>query len=113
MRLISADRAPTAFAMLRGLPGWRFVEAYAAMGLIHFAGDKRDQPVAWRLAFIPLHVDLWWIRGIMFIRGCFFSFMLVSLQTATFATISPQLMGRASAINSAGRQVGGTHAIEE
>src|SRR5207245_3467727 len=48
-------------------------------------------------AFVDVGTNLWWIRGIMFIRGCFFSFMLVSLQTATFATISPQLMGRASA----------------
>lgn len=55
---------------------------------------------------VDLGTNLWWIRGIMFARGCFFSFMLVSLQTATFATISPQLMGRASAISSAGRQVG-------
>jgi formate-dependent nitrite reductase membrane component NrfD len=32
--------------------------AYAAMGLIHFAGDKRDQPVADRLAFVPLPLML-------------------------------------------------------
>jgi polysulfide reductase chain C len=32
--------------------------AYAAMGLIHFAGDKRDQVVAHRLAFIPLPLML-------------------------------------------------------
>jgi len=56
--------------------------------------------------FVDIGTSLWWIRGIMFARGCFFSFMLVSLQTATFATISPQMMGRASAISNAGRQVG-------
>ncbi|HYU02550.1 MAG TPA: NrfD/PsrC family molybdoenzyme membrane anchor subunit [Jatrophihabitantaceae bacterium] len=32
--------------------------AYAAMGLIHFAGDKRDQAVAYRLGFIPLPLML-------------------------------------------------------
>jgi len=32
--------------------------AYAAMGLIHFAGDKSDQPVAYRLGFIPLPLML-------------------------------------------------------
>ena len=32
--------------------------AYAAMGLIHFAGDKRDQPVAHRLGFVPLPLML-------------------------------------------------------
>ncbi len=62
-------------------------------------------------AFVDVGTSLWWVRGIMFTRGCFFSFMLVSLQTATFATISPQLMGRASAINSAGRQVGASFGV--
>lgn len=61
--------------------------------------------------FIDLGTSLWWVRGIMFARGCFFSFMLVSLQTATFATISPTLMGRASAISSAGRQVGASFGV--
>jgi len=32
--------------------------AYASMGLIHFAGDKNDQPVAYRLGFIPLPLML-------------------------------------------------------
>lgn len=31
---------------------------YAAMGLIHFAGDRGDQPVAHRLAFIPMPLML-------------------------------------------------------
>jgi EmrB/QacA subfamily drug resistance transporter len=61
--------------------------------------------------FVDIGTNLWWVRGIMFIRGCFFSFMLVSLQTATFATISPQMMGRASAISSAGRQVGASFGV--
>jgi MFS family permease len=61
--------------------------------------------------FVDLGTNLWWIRGIMFARGCFFSFMLVSLQTATFATISPMMMGRASAISSAGRQVGASFGV--
>jgi EmrB/QacA subfamily drug resistance transporter len=61
--------------------------------------------------FVDLGTNLWWIRAIMFARGCFFSFMLVSLQTATFATISPMMMGRASAISSAGRQVGASFGV--
>ena len=32
--------------------------AYAAMGLIHFAGDRRDQAVAHRLGFVPLPLML-------------------------------------------------------
>jgi EmrB/QacA subfamily drug resistance transporter len=60
------------------------------------------------LAFLAVDVgtDLWFVRGIMFARGCFFSFILICLQTATFATIELPMMGRASAISSAGRQVG-------
>ncbi len=59
------------------------------------------------LAFllVGLGTDPWWIRGIMFARGLSFALVLVALQTATFATISPPEMGRASAIFNAGRQV--------
>ncbi len=65
------------------------------------------------LAFLLVDVgtNLWWIRGIMFVRGCFFSFILICLQTATFATIAPQMMGRASAISSADRQVGASFGV--
>jgi EmrB/QacA subfamily drug resistance transporter len=65
------------------------------------------------LAFVLVDVgtNLWWIRGIMFARGCFFSFILICLQTATFATIMPEMMGRASAISSAGRQVGSSFGV--
>jgi EmrB/QacA subfamily drug resistance transporter len=65
------------------------------------------------LAFVAVDVgtDLWWIRGIMFARGCFFSFILICLQTATFATIAPQMMGRASAVSNAGRQVGASFGV--
>jgi hypothetical protein len=47
----------------------------------------------------------------MFLRGCFFSFLLISLQTATFATIALPSMGRASAVSSAGRQVGASFGV--
>jgi len=65
------------------------------------------------LAFMLVDVgtSLWWIRGIMFVRGCFFSFILICLQTATFATISLEKMGRASAISSADRQVGASFGV--
>jgi MFS family permease len=65
------------------------------------------------LAFlwVDLETSQWTIRGIMFARGCFFSFLLISLQTATFATVSPAMMGRASAISSAGRQVGASFGV--
>lgn len=59
------------------------------------------------LAFllVGLETSAWWIRLIMFLRGWGFALMLVSLQTATFATIDPRDMGRASAIYNALRQV--------
>lgn len=65
------------------------------------------------LAFVTLDTgtSIWWVRGVMFARGCFFSFLLVSLQTATFATISPQKMGRASAASNAMRQVGASFGV--
>jgi MFS family permease len=65
------------------------------------------------LAFLWVDVgtNLWWIRGVMFARGCFFSFILICLQTATFATIAAPMMGRASAISSAGRQVGASFGV--
>ena len=61
--------------------------------------------------FIDVGTSLWWIRGVMFARGCFFSFILICLQTATFATIAAPQMGRASAISSAGRQVGASFGV--
>lgn len=49
--------------------------------------------------------DSWWIRGIMFFRGCSMSLLFIPLQTATFATITPAMTGRASAIYNINRQV--------
>ncbi len=54
---------------------------------------------------VDLSTSLWWIRGIMFLRGVGMSFALVSVQAATFATITPRSMGRASSLFSTNRQV--------
>jgi MFS family permease len=62
-------------------------------------------------AGVSEETNLWWIRGVMFARGCFFSFILICLQTATFATIAPPMMGRASAVSSASRQVGASFGV--
>lgn len=61
--------------------------------------------------WVDLETSQWTIRAIMFIRGCFFSFLIISLQTATYATISPAMMGRASAVNNAGRQLGASFGV--
>ena len=65
------------------------------------------------LAFVlvGLETSQWWIRLIMLLRGFSFSFVLVSLQTATFATVRPQDMGRASSIFNSGRQVGSSFGV--
>jgi EmrB/QacA subfamily drug resistance transporter len=57
---------------------------------------------------VGLHTDLWWIRGIMFLRGVSMSFALVAAQAATFATISSAETGRASSLFSTNRQVAGS-----
>jgi EmrB/QacA subfamily drug resistance transporter len=58
-------------------------------------------------AFLRVDEDtsLWWIRGVMFVRGVGMSFAMVSLQAATFATIAPPSMGRASSLFATNRQV--------
>ncbi len=65
------------------------------------------------LCFLAVQLDTsqWWIRAIMFGRGVGFAFMLVPLQTATYATIRPQDTGRASAIYNAGRQVAASFGV--
>ena len=54
---------------------------------------------------IDLTTNLWWIRALMFTRGGFVSFSFISLQAATYATITPTDTGRATAIFSTQRQV--------
>jgi len=60
---------------------------------------------------VGLETSQWWIRLIMLFRGFGFAFMLVPLQTATYATIAPQDTGRASAIYNAGRQVAASFGV--
>jgi EmrB/QacA subfamily drug resistance transporter len=54
---------------------------------------------------VGLDTSLWWIRGIMFLRGVTLSFALVASQTATFATIKSEETGRASSLFNTNRQV--------
>jgi len=57
------------------------------------------------LVTIDLDTSLWTIREIMFVRGIFMAFAFVPLQAATYANVSAQDTGRASAIFSTQRQV--------
>src|SRR5579875_3703631 len=50
--------------------------------------------------------DLWWIRAIMVLLGLSMAQVFVPSQAAAFATITPQLMGRASMFFNSARQLG-------
>lgn len=54
---------------------------------------------------VGLGTSLWWIRGIMFLRGVAMSFAIVASQAATFATISAAETGRASSLFNTNRQI--------
>jgi sugar phosphate permease len=54
---------------------------------------------------VGLDTSLWFIRGIMFLRGVAMSFALVASQTATFSSIKSEETGRASALFNTNRQV--------
>ncbi len=56
--------------------------------------------------FVTVETNVWAIRGVMFIRGLFLAFSFIPLQAASYARISPEQTGRASAIYSTQRQLG-------
>jgi EmrB/QacA subfamily drug resistance transporter len=70
-----------------------------------FWGMVGMSAVTMLLAVVGLHTDLWWIRLIMFGRGVCMAFAFVPLQAATYANITSEDTGRASAIYSTQRQV--------
>jgi EmrB/QacA subfamily drug resistance transporter len=56
--------------------------------------------------FVTLDTNLWVVRAIMLLRGIGFGFVLVPLQAATYAQITPAQTGRATALYNATSQVG-------
>ena len=54
---------------------------------------------------VGLTTDIWWVRGLMFLRGMSMAFSMIPLQAATFASIRPQDTGRASSLFSTSRQI--------
>jgi EmrB/QacA subfamily drug resistance transporter len=54
---------------------------------------------------IGLDTNLWWVRVIVFLRGCFIAFNMVSMQTALFAAVPREKTGRASSLWNTSRQV--------
>ncbi|HET9017050.1 MAG TPA: MDR family MFS transporter [Thermomicrobiaceae bacterium] len=57
---------------------------------------------------VGLHTSQWWIRGLMMLRGAAMGMTMVPMQAATYATISREDTGRASALFSTNRQVAGS-----
>ena len=55
--------------------------------------------------WITLDTSLWWIRGLMLLRGFCMGFAFVPMQAASYATIAPADNGRAASIFSTQRQV--------
>ncbi len=55
--------------------------------------------------FMDTDTNLWFLRGMMYIRGMGFGLLLVPVQAAVFATISISATGRASAVFNATRQI--------
>jgi EmrB/QacA subfamily drug resistance transporter len=60
---------------------------------------------------VDLQTNLWWVAGIMLLRGFAMAFTFIPLQAATFATISAADTGRASAIFNTNRQVGSSFGV--
>jgi EmrB/QacA subfamily drug resistance transporter len=98
-----------------------FPQAFGVIAMSKFAGSlypkigpRRMLTFAYlglsaaTLPFLFLTVDTspWTIRAIMFFRGIFLAFTFIPLQAASYARITPEQTGRASAIYSTQRQLG-------
>lgn len=63
------------------------------------------------LFLVDLDTNVWWLRGIMLLRGCFIAFNMVSMQTAAFSAVPREKTGRAASLFSAQRQVGAAFGV--
>jgi EmrB/QacA subfamily drug resistance transporter len=54
---------------------------------------------------VNVGTGLWWIRGLVFLRGCFIAFNMVSMQTALFSAVPREKTGRASSLWNTTRQL--------
>ena len=57
---------------------------------------------------IDLGADLWWIRGLMFLRAVTMGFVMLAIQAAIYTCIKPSDTGRATSLFSTNRQVAGS-----
>jgi EmrB/QacA subfamily drug resistance transporter len=73
----------------------------------HMAGGLAGIATAIGLmALLGAHSNLWWARLLMFAMGFGMAQVMLTTQTASFATVSPEATGRASTMFNAGRQLG-------
>lgn len=75
------------------------------------AGLSGAAVVAFAFNWVTLDTDIWAIRGLMFALGLALGCAMIPVQTATYATISPRNIGRATALFSTNRQVAGSVAV--
>ena len=55
--------------------------------------------------WLTLDTNLWWIRGLVFLRGIAMGFAFVPMQASSYATIKPADNGRAASVFSTQRQL--------
>ena len=70
-----------------------------------FAGLFLASLTIFAFELLTLTTNLWWIRGLMLLRGFCMGFAFVPMQASSYATIAPADNGRASSIFSTQRQV--------
>jgi EmrB/QacA subfamily drug resistance transporter len=70
------------------------------------AGSLANAAITACFVMVDLGTNLWWIRLLMFVRGMSMAFVMIPMQAATFATITPAKTGRASSLANTNRQVG-------
>jgi len=73
--------------------------------VLMFAGLAAMSLLVVALSRVDLDTNEWLIRGCLFAVGGAYSFLILSLQTSSFATIAPAQTGRASALYNTQRQV--------
>jgi EmrB/QacA subfamily drug resistance transporter len=75
------------------------------------AGLSGAAVVAFAFNWVTLDTDIWAIRGLMFALGISLGCAMIPVSTATYATIVPRDIGRATALFSTNRQVAGSVAV--
>jgi EmrB/QacA subfamily drug resistance transporter len=108
--LTALESGLTTFVMAIGV----MLTAQPASRIYRFVGPQRligigltvCAAVTMALYWVDFDANLWTIRGLMLARGIGFGFVLVPLQAATYAQVSPSETGRATALYNATSQVG-------